>query len=109
MPDTFVAPTFAERCDERSARAAKWANVLVEARRRTAEEGNPLGIPEAVYGIYATAQCSVCGANAGSWCDPCETAGRSFRSVYGGRMVGSPVCHTCDDAGRCGVCKKHLL
>ena len=104
MTSTYAEPTEAERRRERSARAAHWAIVLAEARRRTVAEGNPTGMPGAVYGTYATAQCSVCGGNAGSWCDPCHDAGRTFRSVYGGLMHGSPVCHDCDDAGQCGVC-----
>ena len=108
MTSTYAEPTEAERRRERSARAAHWAIVLAEARRRTVAEGNPTGMPGAVYGTYATAQCSVCGGNAGSWCDPCHDAGRTFRSVYGGLMHGSPVCHDCDDAGQCGVCWRHL-
>ena len=108
MVDTFTAPTEAERRAHPSARVAHWANVLVEARRLTEVEGNPLGIPEAVYGRYALAMCSVCGGNANSWCDDCESAGRSFRSVYGNPMVGSAVCHPCDNAGQCGVCLRHL-
>ena len=108
MASTYAAPTKAERCAERSARAAHWALVLAEARRRTLAEGNPTGIPAAVYGIYAMAKCSVCGGNASSWCDPCEEDGRSFVSVHGQRMRGSPVCQSCDDAGQCGVCWRHL-
>ena len=104
---TFAAPELDGRRAERSARAAHWAIVLREAARRTAAEGNPVG-PHAPYGTYATAQCSVCGGNAQSWCDDCQAAGRTYKSVYGNTMDGSAVCNRCERAGECGVCWRHL-
>ena len=81
------------------------------ARALETAAGNPTdeGTGRAPFGPYAIACCSICAANATSWCEDCERFGRTFIAETGDRLGGSPVCPGCDDAGLCGVCFKHLM
>jgi hypothetical protein len=99
MGDTYALPTLAERRTQPAARVAYFAHVVREHERQFA------GVPFEQRTWHVIAMCASCGRSAASWCDSCELAGRRFTTVWGQQMVGSPLCHNCEQDGvACTVC-----
>ena len=43
------------------------------------------------------AACVTCGTNTDNWCDICEMKGKTFMTVWGEALGGSPLCRACED------------
>ena len=100
MVASYAIPDLEERRAEPAARIAYFATTMAEHARTFA------GVPVEEHGWRPIAMCNACGMNTGNWCDTCEEQGRRYISVWGQRLVGSPLCSHCEGDVPCNVCGK---